>query len=321
MPPAPSAVEFRSETVDRLARWPVGLESRFITRMGSSETTRRRHLPDPLPRSALQAGARLQVLCTEGARGAGGERQTGLPGRLSSMIVDARHRHLGVGRTRVGQPQQAHLIAVPGRVEDRNRMAIRRSCHLIVQTGQKAVPGTHVSEGLDLVAPHFKAPITLPVSDSAQQPLGCVTFFDVPRIEMYRCARCEREGWRHAAWPRRRSHRCAPRRRVPPLTMRTNPCRPIHGPRVRTGARPPPELRHRRSGRAPSHRRSRPPPARPSSGALNVTDRASCGSTSASSLGEQVDARVRGSGRYRQPAGSGITVVGGPRLPTGGVTV
>ena len=96
------------------------------------------------------------------------------------MIVDGAHGHLGGFLAVVDEPQQAHLVAVAARVEERDRAVVPGRGRKVVQCGDETVGRAGVAEHLDVqVAPEVQAPVAGARADAVGQTLGRIAVFEV----------------------------------------------------------------------------------------------------------------------------------------------
>ena len=166
----------------------------------------RRHAQRPLARTvtqgALEPGARLEYVRSEGARAAGGNGHANVAARGRAAVVDAGDGDLRCLLARVHQAQPADLFGVAAWVEDGHVVvAVRVRRHDIVHRRQKAVAGrADVGQHLDVqIARQRQPPVAGAGSGAHGQALGRVAVFQIRRIEVDGLVRIDVEGHRPEA--------------------------------------------------------------------------------------------------------------------------
>ena len=194
----------------------MGLSSRLVTSIESSDDTKSCHFPTPSPRRPLSP------LAPDSSSSAAIERAS--PGGETQMHRAARWRLSRVVATRYGdvdsivggidQAQTAHLLVVAAGVEERNVLTDRGFAHDLVHGSHEPVRGPpDVRQSLDVeFARNQQPPISFPVAQPSRQPLPGIAGFQIARVEV-----------RGTALPEGKRDRSV---RFPAVVDSVNPCGP-----------------------------------------------------------------------------------------------
>ena len=164
-------------------------------------------LPLPLarPQPTAHPRAGFKLLRTERARRPTVERQHHRRARRAPLVVDALDAHLGALGTGVDEPQPAHLLVVPSRIEYRYLVLPRPGArNEVVHAGQEPVAGADVGQHLKLQrARKLQAPVALARRPRRTlEPLLRVAALQIVGVEVLRLAPTDGKRQRPVRHPR-----------------------------------------------------------------------------------------------------------------------